>query len=254
MFEQSTLTNGPSGVRAWTTFLGMTSQIVLVTFAVLVPMMWPQALPTAHSLETLVPPLPPPPQPRTLADTKPVPVSGKVLQHVQWSLVKYQPPSVPTKIYDLVEEPASIGVAGSPAGFGDPGGVIGSLLTDLTRTAVRVAPPAVAPPVVKPVPPEAPAAIQRYQQGGNVRLGALLHKAEPQYPSIAKAAHISGTVELECVVGVDGHIQEVKVKSGNPLLIQAAVQAAWQWVYAPSKLNGNPIEIITNLTFAFKLN
>jgi outer membrane biosynthesis protein TonB len=61
-------------------------------------------------------------------------------------------------------------------------------------------------------------------------------------------------VELECVVGVDGHIQEVKVKSGNPLLIHAAVDAAWQWIYAPSKLNGVPIEIVTMLTFTFKLN
>ncbi|MEI9972425.1 MAG: energy transducer TonB [Ignavibacteriota bacterium] len=85
-------------------------------------------------------------------------------------------------------------------------------------------------------------------------LGAPLHRAEPQYPPIAKAAHISGTVELECVVGVDGRIQQVKVKSGNPLLITAAVNAAWQWVYGPSKLNGVPIEIVTMLTFSFKLN
>jgi outer membrane biosynthesis protein TonB len=56
------------------------------------------------------------------------------------------------------------------------------------------------------------------------------------------------------VVGVSGHIQEVKVKSGNPLLVHAAVDAAWQWVYEPSQLNGMPIEIVTYLTFSFKLN
>jgi protein TonB len=95
---------------------------------------------------------------------------------------------------------------------------------------------------------------RRYKEGGRVALGALLHRIDPPYPTIAKAARVSGVVELECVVGVDGRIQEVKVKSGNPLLIHAAVDAAWQWVYAPSKLNGDPVEIITNLTFTFKLN
>jgi periplasmic protein TonB len=254
MFEQSTLTNGPSGVRAWTTFLGMTSQIVLVTVAVLVPMIWPQVLPTAHFLETLVPPLPPAPAPKPLGDVKPVPVTGHVLKAVPWALTAYQPASVPNKIYTIVDEPVSIGVPGAPTGAGQGPSIIGNILSDITNSAIRVAPPVIPAPVVKPAVPDAPVAIPRLRAGGNVLLGAVLHKAEPQYPSLAKAAHISGTVELECVIGVDGHIQEVKVKSGNPLLIQAAVQAAWQWVYAPSKLNGTPIEIITNLTFTFKLN
>jgi outer membrane biosynthesis protein TonB len=55
-------------------------------------------------------------------------------------------------------------------------------------------------------------------------------------------------------VGTDGHVTEVKVNSGNPLLVRAAVEAAWQLVYAPSRLNGVPIEIVTILTFSFKLN
>ena len=61
MFEQSTLNNGPAGARAWTTFFGLTTQVALVSFAMLVPMVWPQVLPTAHLLETLTPPLPPAP-------------------------------------------------------------------------------------------------------------------------------------------------------------------------------------------------
>ena len=85
-------------------------------------------------------------------------------------------------------------------------------------------------------------------------LGPLLHRVEPPYPSLAKAAHVSGVVELVCVVGPDGRMREVTAKAGNPLLIRAAMDAAWQWVYGPSKLNGVPIEIVTNLTFTFKLN
>jgi periplasmic protein TonB len=145
-------------------------------------------------------------------------------------------------------------IVGIPIGMGGPnGGIVGGILRSLTNT-VPVIPPPIPAPVVKPATSEAPPVIQRFREGGRVSLGALLHKVEPQYPALAKTAHVSGTVELECVVGVDGHIQEVKVKSGNPLLIQAAVQAAWKWVYSPTKLNGTPIEIITNLTFSFKLN
>ena len=108
--------------------------------------------------------------------------------------------------------------------------------------------------MVKASVPETAPAIPRLRVGGDVHLGMVLHKAEPSYPPIAKAARISGDVELECVVGVDGRIHEVHVKSGNPLLVQAAADAAWQWVYAPSKLNSVPIEIVTILKFSFKLN
>ena len=116
-----------------------------------------------------------------------------------------------------------------------------------------VPPPHIAAAAPRPAPEPAPVT-RRYKEGGNVQLGTVLHRAQPPYPAIAKAAHISGSVELECVVGVDGRIHEVTVKSGNPLLVRAAVDAAWQWVYSPSKLNGDPIEVVTILTFSFKLN
>ncbi len=253
MFEQATLTNGPAGARAWTTFLGLSSQIALVSLAVLAPMMWPQMLPTAHILEILAPPLPPGPRPKHAEDVKQVPASGRVLRAVPMASLRYYPPTVPTQVYTIVDEPAAPWVSGSPAGSGDINGSIVGNILDGVRNSVGVALP---PPIVRPAPKPADVSpvIPRLRQGGDVHLGALLRKAEPQYPSIAKAAHVSGIVELECVVGVDGHIKEVKVKSGNALLIRAAVDAAWQWVYAPSKLNGNPIEIITNLTFTFKLN
>jgi len=251
MFEQSTLSNGPAGVRAWTTFFGLTTQVALVSLAMLVPMVWPQVLPTARLLETLTPPLPPAPPPTRL-QTRAAIVRTAI--RVPWSLTAYQPAAVPTRIYEIVDEPVGTGVVGSPVGpnIGSDIGVVGSILQDMSRNAVVVPPPRIAAPVIStPVP--APV-IPRFRAGGNVMPGAVLHRAEPRYPPIAIAAHISGSVELECVVGIDGHIQEVKVKSGNPLLVHAAVDAAWQWAYAPTKLNGVPIEIVTILTFTFKLN
>jgi protein TonB len=253
MFEQATLSNGPAGTRAWTTFIGITSQVALVSVAVLIPMVFPQVLPTARILETLVPPLPPgPPAPKPLDDTKHVPASGHVLKKAQISLLAVQPSRVPREIYNLVEEPASspvvIGADGPPStGPSIIAGIIGA-----SGPLPVAPPPRVAAAPVKPVEP-API-IKRYKEGGNVMLGAPIHKTEPVYPTIAKTARVSGSVELECVVGVDGHIREVKVKSGNPLLIKAAVDAAWGWMYGPSKLNGEPIEIVTMLTFTFRLN
>ena len=253
MFEQATLTNRPAGARAWTTFLGLTSQVALVSFAVLVPMVWPQMLPTARFLESIAPPLPPAPQ--HLREVKKEPAAAAALKLMPWSPAKYQQPiSIPTRIYTIIDEPAGPAVVGGAIGSNaDYSGVIGSILQDLNQSA-RVPPPHIPEPVVRPAATVAQPAILRYTVGGDVHLGAVLHKAEPPYPAIAKAARAAGDVELECVVGVDGPIREVKVKSGNPLLVRAAVEAAWQWVYGPSKLNGVPIEIITILKFSFKLN
>jgi len=253
MFEQATLTNGPSGARAWTTFLGLTSQVALVSMAMLAPMVWPQVLPTARFLEALAPPLPPAPPPKPLADEVRKMPSRPGVVRVAFTGGFAMPTHVPKGPIPIIQdEPVGPPIVGIPIGMGGPEtGVMTGILRTLGGAVPVVAPPRVATPPARPAPEPLPI---RYREGGNVSLGALQHKAEPAYPAIARSARVSGSVELECVVGVNGHIQEVKVKSGNPLLIQAAVEAAWQWVYAPSKLNGNPIEIITNLTFNFKLN
>jgi len=255
MFEQATLTSGPDGKRAWTTLLGLSSQVALISCAMLVPMVWPQVLPTARFLETLAPPLPPAPPPKPLgSEVRQRPAQTTVVRDAVWHTVFVEPTRIPKGPIPLIEdEPTGPTVVGVPVGFGGPAvGVPGGIPWDL-GSAVRVPPPHISAPAVKPAA-EPPVVIPRYRVGGNVHLGQVLHRAEPQYPPLAKAARVSGDVELECVVGVDGHIHEVKVKSGNPLLVHAAVDAAWQWVYAPSQLNSVPIEIVTMLTFSFKLN
>jgi protein TonB len=128
------------------------------------------------------------------------------------------------------------------------------MLDDMARNTHLLPPPRVVDRAAAKAPEKAPVAIQRVHAGGLVRLGQALHKTPPQYPAAAKAARVSGDVVLECVVGTDGRILEVKTKSGNPLLVRAAVEAVWQWAYEPSRLNGVPIEIVTNITVSFKLN
>lgn len=251
MFEQATLTNGPAGKRVWTTMLGVTTQVALVSFAVLVPMVWPQVLPTARFLETLAPPLPPP-APRPLGGEAKQRPSRPVMVRVSRNI--YIPQIIPDRIPIIVDEPTGPMAVGIPQTFGGPStGGVGSIADLVPGVSPVVAPP-VARPMPKPASIEPAPIIRRYKEGGNVKLGAALNRVQPPYPPLARATHTFGNVELECVVGVNGRIQDVKVRSGNPLLVKAAVEAAWQWVYAPSKLNDMPIEIVTILTFSFKLN
>jgi protein TonB len=255
MFEQSTVTSGPRGKRAWTTFAGLASQLVLVSMAIMAPMVWPQVLPLAKLETSLAPPLPRGRQ--TAAEVKKVaPHESFVKAMPHFSLAAYQPVKVPDHITRLIEEqPEGFAVAGAISGgaVGAPDGIMVGILASI-GDAARVAPP----PVIEKAPakPAAPVVqpIQRLPEGGRVHLGLVLHRSEPAYPPIAKSAHASGAVVLECVVGVDGRIHEVKVKSGNPLLVKAAVDAAWQWAYEPTQLNGVPIEIVTIMTFNFKLS
>ena len=254
MFEQAVLSNGPTGKRAWTTMLGLTSQVALVSVAALMPMVWPQVLPLAKLEIALAPPVPQ--GPRQLGERKPMRPTR--MKEELWPLAKYQPTRVPDRIFAQVHEVQPVeltvpgGFVGDSTGPGD--GVITGMMQTLAAESARMgAPPLIEKFVVKPAAETAPA-IKRYAVGGNVQLGALLHKIEPTYPTMAKAARVSGDVVLECVVGTDGRVHEVKVKSGNPLLVKAAVDAAWQWAYAPSQLNSVPIEIVTIMTFSFKLN
>ena len=81
-----------------------------------------------------------------------------------------------------------------------------------------------------------------------------IHRVEPVYPALAKQARVQGTVEIEAVIGIDGRLREIHVKSGPPLLIKAATDAVRQWVYEPTLLNGEPVEVITQIDINFTKN
>jgi protein TonB len=74
------------------------------------------------------------------------------------------------------------------------------------------------------------------------------------YPPLAKQARISGTVKLAAVIAKDGTIQDLKVISGHPLLIPSALEAVKQWVYQPTLLNGEPVEVSTQIDVNFTLS
>jgi TonB family protein len=77
---------------------------------------------------------------------------------------------------------------------------------------------------------------------------------QPQYPPLAKQAHIQGNVVLDANISKDGAIETLRVVSGHPLLIQSALTAVKQWRFRPYILNGQRVATSTEITVAFTLS
>jgi len=105
----------------------------------------------------------------------------------------------------------------------------------------------VKPDVVKP--PETPVLV-----GGDVQAAKLIKRVVPVYPRPASEFRISGTVHLLGIIAKDGTIQRLQVLSGHPLLRQAALDAVSQWVYRPTVLNGQPVEVEAPIDVIFTLS
>jgi len=114
----------------------------------------------------------------------------------------------------------------------------------LARPPVRAAEP---PPSGAPTP-------QRIRVGSNVQQAKLVQQPAPVYPPLAKQASISGTVRLNAIIAKDGTVQNLTVVSGHPLLVPAAMEAVKQWVYAPTFLNGQAVEVLTGIDVNFTLS
>jgi protein TonB len=83
--------------------------------------------------------------------------------------------------------------------------------------------------------------------------GSLLAKFLPVYPAIAKAAGVHGTVVLQATISKNGTIENLRVMSGPVLLQQAAMDAVKTWRYRPYLLNGEPVKVETTVNVVFDL-
>jgi protein TonB len=102
----------------------------------------------------------------------------------------------------------------------------------------------------KPESPEHKAPLHRSE---GVMAAALIYKVQPQYPVIARAMHLAGTVYLRAIISSDGTVRQLEVISGNPILASPALQAVRRWRYQPTRLNGEPVEVETFITVNFVL-
>jgi TonB family protein len=81
----------------------------------------------------------------------------------------------------------------------------------------------------------------------------VVNKVTPIYPEQAKKDRVTGSVILATTIGKDGTVERLRVLSGPSALQKAALEAVRQWTYQPFLLNGNPIEVKTNITVTFTL-
>ncbi len=108
-------------------------------------------------------------------------------------------------------------------------------------------------------PPAAPAVASNRRPirvGGNVQAPTLIRQVTPVYPGFLQAQGIEGTVVLSAVISKQGVPTSLKVMkdAGNAAFAEAAMSAVEQWQYQPTRLNGEPIEVLTTIQVDFKLS
>jgi protein TonB len=214
---------------------------VLINCSVLIaliiwPLLHPDALPVQIMAALLVAPSPPPPAPLPQATQQRLQVRSELLDN------QIQAPSKIPKEIKIDHEAASSqpSMAGVIGSDGTADGARGSL-NDLFRDI------GTGPAVVKPSTPP------KLSISSGVMAGNLLEKTVPQYPAIARAARIQGTVVLQATIAKDGAIQNLRVINGPPMLQQAAIDAVRSWRYKPYLLNGEPVEVETTINVVFNL-
>jgi protein TonB len=243
MFEDSLLESGGrlKTKRGRTTTFAIILEVGLIGLMVLMPLIFTEALPKQQLMTFLVAPPPPPPPPPPAA----APVH--VVKQVQTDIVNGElrtPTKIPQKVQMIKEDEApppamaSSGVVGGvPGGIpgGQMGGVIGGIISSTPMAVPKVATP------------------QRVRVSQGVSQGLLVRKVNPTYPPLARQARISGTVVLRAVISKDGSIENLTLVSGHPMLAPAAIDAVKQWKYKPYLLNGEPVEVDTEVQVNFTL-
>ncbi len=90
--------------------------------------------------------------------------------------------------------------------------------------------------------------------GGSDQQKKLVHKVVPVYPPEAKAKGVEGVVKLEAIINKDGTVKDLKVLSGPDELVPPSLEAVKQWVYEPTLLNNEPVEVITEINVNYTLS
>ncbi len=239
MFEDSLLELRTKKRSPWATLFSFAFQVGLVVVMILIPLIYTEALPKQQLMTFLVAPPPPPPPPPPPA-AQPVVRVQRVVSELDNGELR-TPTKIPKKILiteDKEQPIASAGVVGGVPG-GVPGGSVGGVIGGIINST-----PVAVPKVATP---------QRVRVSAGVTEGLLIHKVQPTYPPLARSARIQGTVVLQAVIGKDGTIQNLRAVSGHPMLTPAAIDAVRQWRYKPYFLNGEPVEVDTQITVNFTL-
>jgi TonB family protein len=111
----------------------------------------------------------------------------------------------------------------------------------------------VPPPPPPPPPPGSGSAVPQRIAISGPQSPKLIAKVDPVYPDMARQAGIQGVVKFSAIIDKEGRIANLEVNSGHPLLIPAALDAVKQWRFEPTLLNGEPVQVRTDLAVNFAL-
>jgi protein TonB len=234
--------------KPWTVVVSFIGQMAIVGLAILAPLVGTDALP--HRFSWIALPEPPRALPHRPAAAAAKQTSMIPSQMTPKGLVlPVRIPDRPMMLQDPDLLPAASDGVGVPGGFGNSTGSGNGVIDGLLASSA--APPPPPPPVVRqavlPAPPK------RIRLGGMVEHGKLISGPPPTYPPLAKQARIEGTVRLEAVISREGTILNLRAVSGHPLLIPAALAAVERWIFRPTSLNGDPVEVATEIEVHFTL-
>jgi protein TonB len=225
--------------RSWTTLTSFAVQATVTAILLLIPLIRPIALPFLKPLATPVMlALPPGPPPSTQSHAIEHPAESNLAHGVL-----IMPRTIPTHIRDIQEEsgPPQVALSGSnvfgSTGAGDPNGILHALGKSSSSL---------------PVPP--PPAVAHPPRVSHMMEGNLIRRVQPDYPPIARSARIQGQVVLAAIISKEGRIENLRVLAGHPMLVRAALEAVSQWRYRPYILNGEPVEVETQITVNFSLS
>ena len=244
MFERISL-DTPKSRKAMP--LAYAIEMALVGSLVLAPLIHTQALTLSELRKVWRVYLPEPPGPP--------PITAQALQAKGTRVVTTKEilraiPIIPERIPSIVEDsappaPPGVGVLGAFNLDAQSGGATDTVIRRML--AGMNMPPPPAPALSKPKQPI------RIRQGGVVVAAKAISQPAPDYPPLARMARIQGTVRLEAVISIDGTIQNLRVLSGHPLLVSVALEAVARWRYQPTLLNGDPVEVVTQIDVHFSL-
>lgn len=224
--------------RSWTTLTSFGLEVLAIGVLLVIPLWKTVGLPSAHTLSTPVSLVTNVPVRAVVAQPHGGSASARATNFVihQMMQPRYIPIGVPSGQVDPAPDPIGIGSANSDS-MG-PGPAIVGL------------PPGGTMPVA---PPPAPHPAAPTFRTSSMLQGSLLHQVQPTYPPLAKTARIQGPVVLEAVISKAGVIENLRVISGPPMLVKAALEAVSEWRYRPYILNNEPVEVETRITVNFTL-
>jgi len=250
MFQQLIASNASKTPRKPLTWvLSALIHGLLILLLIAVPLVHPETL---ANLQTLIGPPPPLSAPRR-AIVKLISSTGKPRPIATRPSTPFAPVFIPRKIdFSPLETPGPTGDAANIPQVGlQIGGPHGS--SKFLEGFSREAPRAFLPPESAVSVAQAETHVTRIERGGEVQHANLVRKVKPSYPHTAIIMRIQGAVILEAIIDREGRVENLKVLSGHPLLIPAAFEAVQQWRYRPTLLNGQPVEVVTQVTVNFSL-